>query len=203
MPVRRCLTIALLAALCLATTTPGIAGDAAPALTARTLYSNFANSPIDPYATTGGWAVSGDRTDAPQAMATSFVPTSSGRMKSLALALVRLGGMSTDTLATLHADDDGVPGPLLLRIPVHDIRADNGFCCSVELRAALPGEGAALVAGTRYWVVLQATGGSDLQALWLLNRRGSIAPSAIRDASGTWTPQPLEAPAFAVYTRAE
>ncbi len=125
-------------------------------------------------------------------LAAQFTPSSSANVAQVDLGLTYQSGYVDDAFVTIQiaADNGGQPGAVLqtwtnVPVPQLDPRGLTGVACCT-LTTATTGSGAALTAGTPYWVIVSPSlTFTNLE--WYSNLNSAIGTWAHGPGSG-WTP---------------
>jgi hypothetical protein len=166
------------------------------------IIDNLAHAyPDGTYFSGEGYTVSGPTSAAGGlvSLAVAFTPATAVRAKQVVLGIGYVTGSKNGVVASINADDKGLPGSAIA-----SFRLDNlpvfGTCCVVATQQN--GKGAALDAGTQYWLVVRTNHSeSDEWAAWNLNDTEQVnSVSGAQDFGSGWQAVTvLPAPAFAIY----
>jgi len=160
------------------------------------LYSNL--SPTDTYNGSISWSVLGANvTFGPDWVASSFVPSQSGDLESIELAIEGGGSTFSDALnVSLYSSSGGVPGTELEFLGIlSGLPLSSG---DDILQVALSAANTSLQAGTEYFVVL-GPNNVDTRVYWHWNSEGPGLPTFGSTDGVAWTAYPgPNQPAFRV-----
>jgi hypothetical protein len=172
-----------------------------------TILNNLAKVyPKGAYSCCDGFTVEGSAADPVFLQAAAFKPTVNHTVTMIEVA-VSLNGGADEVLLSLNNDANGIPGKAIRTWRLTGLPA-GGTCCTIEAKTAAGG--IPVTGGTRYWIVLKPTNGSDTQAMWNVNDTNQVNPmktafycssqSGVCLNNRQWTVEPrLPAPAFAVF----
>ncbi len=135
------------------------------------IFNNLARVyPKGAYSCCDGFTVEGSAADPEFWQAAAFKPTVNHTVAMIEVA-VSLNGGADEVILSLNNDANGLPGKAIRTWHLTDLPA-AGTCCTIE--AVTDAAGIPITAGTRYWIVLKPTSGSDTQAVWNLNDTNQV-----------------------------
>lgn len=149
----------------------------------KVFYSSFNADPNSAYNAASGWTVVAEAASpfGQQHVAMAFVPSVSGVVKTINVAVGLMGGTNGVTVS-LNSDAQGVPGAVLHKADVTGL-PQFGTCCVTSSISAK--KGVRLSAGTQYWVLVK-TGKktADTSAAWNHSTAGFVGTVAFDKGSG-------------------
>jgi hypothetical protein len=173
-----------------------------------TIFDNIGKVyPKGAYSCCDGFTVTGP--DAPSGpefwVGAAFTPSANHTVTVIKVALGLIGG-SNEVVLSVNNDNGGVPGTAIKSWNVKSL-PEAGTCCTVMVRkdeAGIP-----ITAGTQYWIVVQTSNSSNIQAAWDVNDTDQVdsstiafycsSPSGVCQNNNQWTvEQRVPGPAFAV-----
>jgi hypothetical protein len=173
-----------------------------------TIFDNIGKVyPKGAYSCCDGFTVTGP--DAPSGpefwVGAAFTPSANHTVTVIKVALGLIGG-SNEVVLSVNNDNGGVPGTAIKSWNVKSL-PEAGTCCTVMARkdeAGIP-----ITAGTQYWIVVQTSNSSNIQAAWDVNDTDQVdsstiafycsSPSGVCQNNNQWTvEQRVPGPAFAV-----
>jgi hypothetical protein len=149
---------------------------------AKEIYSTFNTDPDNAYDCCNGWTISapGSIVGARQDVAMPFTPDKNYAVKTVTVAVGYVTGTNGVTIS-LNQDAGGVPGAVIKRGRVTGLPS-FGSCC---VTASIGTKGAAVAAGTTYWVVVNTDKKSaDTWNAWNWNNVGMQGAFAFNNGTG-------------------
>lgn len=168
-----------------------------------TIYDNIAEAyPDGLYNCCSGWTVSGPSSLIGEQfwLAAAFTPSTDVTADMVELGIGYVTGAVNGVKVSINEDAGGVPGDEIAVFPNVDNLPSFGSCCVVM--SARTHKGAALTAGTQYWVtVTTRQKEADEWAAWNEETTEQITPQTAAGNTGTgWQPTTLlPSVAFAVF----
>jgi hypothetical protein len=162
----------------------------------KVIYNNFNDDPDDLYNTQSGLAVydNGPFTKCCNARAMPFTPTESGIIQRVRIGLTHRENANI-VKVSLRADADGFPGAILAKGQLLDF-PEYGECC---LTKVWPTKGIPVVAGTQYWLAVEAD--DDSRMWWNANNTGEVGTVASWHGHQWWYVSSRKPGAFSVLGR--
>jgi hypothetical protein len=136
-----------------------------------TIFNNIGWAyPNGAYSCCDGFTVEGPAADPMFWQAAAFKPKVNHTVTMIEVA-VSLNGGADEVVLSLNNDANGVPGTAIKTWHLTGLPA-AGTCCTIEARTSTAG--IPVTGGTRYWIVLKPTSGSDTQAMWNVNDTNQV-----------------------------